>query len=97
MGQSRSSGFCWHHRPQLGEEPGEPLVPFPWDVSPAAGHGECELVAPMADPAPKALLPLEICLRVSYLLQEQHRAGLELTLSLFQQQAMHRALHLSCG
>lgn len=93
VGQSQSSGFCW---PQPGEELAEPLVPLPWDVSPAAGHSDCELVAPVAEPAPNTLLLPEFCLRISYLLQEQHRAGFELALSLFQQQAMHRALHLSC-
>lgn len=96
MSQSQSSGFRWHHRPQPGEEPSEPLLWFPWDVSPA-GHSDHGLVVPVAESAPNALLLVEICLRVSYLLQEQHRARPELALSLFQQQAMHRALHLSCG
>ena len=72
MGQSQSSGFCWGRRPQPGKEPEEPFVPFPWDVSPGGGHGDRGLAAPVAETAPNALLLPEICLRVSYLLQEQH-------------------------
>lgn len=96
MGQNQSSGYCWHCWPQPEEEPEEPLIPFPQDGSLAAGHSDCGLEVPVAETAPNAMLLPEICLRISYLLQEQHRARPELALSLFQQQAMHRALYFSC-
>lgn len=81
--QSQSSGYCWRCWPQPEEELEKPPVPFPQDTSLAARHSDCGLAVPVAETALNTMLLPEICLRIFYLLQEQHRAGPELALSLF--------------